>query len=232
MAFDIREIKSVIDYYGGLSKKPYFAVRMTSPRFLSSNYARDFEYLCTSANLPGLHFDTVPVRPLGYGTPELRPYDMVTNNIRCDLLVDSEGRAFNYFHQWMGNINNFGIDRRTTSNSTGLNYYEFAYPEEYESVLEVIAFNNDDYIDEQEITVVKYTLNQAFPVDIGDIEVSWNSENEINILPVTFAYNIWTSEYLPYNSSMRDNSSYFNQERNGIEAVTPSSVTGRATGPV
>lgn len=235
MAFDLRELKYVIDKRGGLSKKPYFAVRMLSPRFLSNSYARDFEYLCMSASLPGLHFDTVPIRPLGYGTPELRPYDTVTNNIRCDLLVDTEGRAFEFFHRWMGNINNFGIDRRSSSSSTGLNYYEFAYPEEYESVLEVIAFDNADYFEEDEVTVIKYTLNQAFPVDLGDIEVNWDSDNQINILPVTFAYNIWSAETLPFNASMRDNSSYFNQQRSNLEATTPterSSVTGRAVGPV
>jgi hypothetical protein len=202
MSFNISNIRAVIEKYGGVSRKPYFDVIVNPPSFLSTDYARDIQFLATSAQLPGVHLDTIPIRPLGYGTPELRPYDTITQNVTLDILVDVNGAAFDFFHKWIGNINNFAIDRGNSSAGTGLNYYEFAYPSEYEGNIVVKSYDNVEGSNGTSPgVIVQYKFNQAWPVTIGNIDVRWDSDNEINVLPVTFAYNIWTSDKLPYNQT-------------------------------
>lgn len=221
MAFSIREISSAINRAGGLSRKPHFSVSILPPRFLSYGTARRLEYLCSSASLPGVHLDSVAIRPQGYGTPENRPNDVVTNNVRMNIMMDNNGEVIDFFHRWIGNIVNFSNDRRSASNSTDLNFYEFAYPEEYEGNIELYVYNGTFGFFGGETLVTKFTLNQAYPIDIGDVDVSWDSDNEVNILPVTFAYNIWTSISLPYDNYMRDTSEYIYVPRSGLEGGVP-----------
>lgn len=199
MPFSISNIRSAIEKYGGLSKKPYFDVSVNPPSFLSDDYARDFQFFASAAELPGIHFDTVPIRPQGYGTPELRPYDAITTNITIDVIVDAKGSVYDFFHKWMGNISNFAIDRGNISSGTSLNYYEFAYPTDYEGTVIIKSYDNvEGGNGTSPGVIVQYTLNQAFPVTLGSVSVRWDGENELNILPVTFAYNIWSSDKLPY----------------------------------
>lgn len=222
MAFRISDIRAAIEKYGGLSRKPYFDVTVLPPSIISSDYARDIQFLAASTQLPGVHFDTASIRPDGYGTPELRPYDTVTENVTVNILVDSKGSVYDFFHKWMGNINNFAIDRTNSSSETGLKFYEFAWPVEYEGTVIIKSYDNVDGANgTSPAVIVQYTLHQAYPVNIGNIEVSWDADGEINVLPVTFAYNIWSSDKLPYNQTTTDESVPAASQRNNLPASTP-----------
>jgi len=214
MAFNITEIMSTIGYYDGLYKPSHFYVRITPPRFLiERQVVRDLEFLCEATNLPGLQLDTIAIRPLGYGTPESRPVDTIFSRVRCDFFVDNGSQVLEFFELWMRNIHNTDIDVRQTSTNTNLKYYEFAYPKEYEGIVEIYMFSGDGR------DIRKVTLNQAFPTDIGDISLAWEINDQISRVPVTFAYNSWTSD-LPGGEEAEEVAQQLNSTRNNLEAYT------------
>lgn len=221
MAFNINDIRSAVSKYEGIHRPSHFFVRITPPSFIgAAGYVRDIEYLCEATNLPGIHFDTTSIRPMGYGTSELRPYDTIVNPVRCEFFVDNKSEFFKFFHTWMGNINNFGTDIQKASNSTRLNYYEFAYPKEYEGIVDIYMFSGEG----EEVKVTK--LNQAFPIDIGDLGLAWEMNDAISRISVTFAYNIWSADTLPYDQQARQIGEKVQSLRNNLESYVPGDVNG------
>lgn len=216
MAFNINDIRSAISKYDGIHKPSHFYLRVTPPSFIGgADYVRDIEYLCDAVNLPGLHFDTVPVKPMGYGTSELRPYETIFSPVRCDFFVDNRSEFFSFFHTWMGNINNFGTDVQKSSDRTGLNYYEFAYPKEYEGTVDIYMFTGEG----EELQTTK--LHKAFPTDVSDLGLAWEVNDAISKISVTFAYNTWSAETLPYNSQARQVGGRVQALRNNLTSYVP-----------
>lgn len=214
MAFNITEMMATIGYYNGFHKPSHFFVRVTPPAFLAGRQInRDLEFLCEATNLPGLQLDTTFIRPMGYGTPEQRPTDTMYPQVKCDFFVDNGSQVLDYFYSWMGNIHNTNIDIRTSSTDTNLRYYEFAYPKEYEGVLEIYMFAGDG------ADVRKITLNQCFPVNVGDITLAWEINDQVSRVPVQFAYNSWSSE-LPGGPEVDDISQRLVATRNNLPGYT------------
>jgi hypothetical protein len=199
MSFSIQDMKTTLAKYNGFYKPSHFYVRVTPPGFLITDPVnRDLEFLCESTSLPGMHFDTAQVRPMGYGNPESRPTDYVPSEVRCDFFIDNKNAVMSYFHKWMGSILNFGRDVRRASSTTGLNYYEYAYPKEYEGQVQIYAFNGEG------AEVIVYTLDHAWPVNIGEVTVAWEINDQVSKLPVTWAYNLWHAETLPFTKAARE----------------------------
>lgn len=215
MAFNITELMSTIDFYDGIHKPSHFYVEIHPPQWLGDRQVvRDLKFLCEATNLPGIQLQTVSVRPLGYGTPESRPVDTTYSRVRCDFFVDNGSQMLEFFHLWIRNINNSDIDSRSTTNATRLKYYEFAYPKEYEGVVDIYMFTG------QGEDMRKVTLNQAFPVEVGDLSLAWEINDSISRIPVTFAYNTWSSE-LPSGPDAEEVAQEFDSTRNNLEAYAP-----------
>ena len=43
-------------------------------------------------------------------------------------------------------------------------------------------------------TVVSYTLYQAFPVSLQDVQVSWDASDTLVRIPLSFAYKYWQAD--------------------------------------
>lgn len=192
MAFKISELSATINKNNGLYRNAHFMVNIFSP-FTADT--RDLSFLCMSANLPGLHFDTISIRPMGMGNSEQRPHDSNYAPVRCDLLLDNKNYVLGILHNWMGNIQNFSNDVTKASDNTKLNYYQLAYPIEYEGTVEIITYAGDGS------DLIKYTLYGAYPGNIADLAVDWNAHDEVARLSVTFNYKSWGTSLLPFNTN-------------------------------
>jgi hypothetical protein len=212
MAFNINDIISNVNAKNGLHRSAHFNVYITPPPAIASHkYGRDSTFFCEEAVLPGMHIDTTQVRPLGYGVQEHRPNDYNTQHITLKFLLDNQGDVYDFFYKWMGNIMNFGIDIHKATPSS-LNYYESAYPKEYESVINIIAYDT-------KINIVHYVdLNQAFPINIGDVSVAWEMNDQISRVPVTFAYKTWSNKKLPFTADERPVGINYRSQRNSLPA--------------
>jgi hypothetical protein len=194
MAFNITEITSAINSASGLAKPNMFFVVITPPSSLGlSTYPRQAMFFCDSAQLPGLTFDTSPIKTAGYGGAEMRPTNAAFPAVNATFIVDARGRAIRFFQQWLALLNNWSRERVGVMQGTSLSYGEWNYPETYEGTVEIHAVNPDNNNSE----VVVYQLSRAFPVQVGDIAVAWELNDTIMKLPISFAYTSWNTGNVP-----------------------------------
>ena len=206
MAFSISQMLSAVNSVGGLSKASKFMVTIT--RSTNANIGRadrgpviiggaqNLTFLCDSAYLPGLGYQTDEIRMSGYGNVEKRPYATIFQDIPLTFYSDADGSVFKYFHAWMQSIFAFNDAANPNGTVKGLPMNSFQYPSEYYGVVEIIHMNEINTTKESDNTIVKYQLLEAYPISIGDIQVDWNMQDQILKIPVTFAYTNWNATTL------------------------------------
>lgn len=191
MAFDINELRSAMNSFGGFSKTSKFHVRIYPKNTSNSSYiARSLEFICDSATLPGLSWQTDELRMSGYGNIEKRPYSSIFQDVQTTFFCDSDGKVLEFFHKWMQSIYNFDSRAGRLRSTGGIKQNLFNYPDEYVGQVEITHF--DDLGDE----IVMYTLNDAYPLTVGDVQVAWEQNDQLTKIPITFTYTSWTSETL------------------------------------
>jgi len=193
MAFNITDITSAINRTGGVAKPNLFYVSITPPsNMLYASYSRQVPFFCNDTVLPGLVYNTVSIKLGGYGTHENRPTDVSFNEVTLTFMVDADGKVIDYFQKWMTLIHNFSIDTSGIQQGSKLAYGEFGYPEDYEAPGIQIYFFNP-----KRDTIIEYTLERAFPMQMGSIPVGWEMNDTIAHLPITFAYKSWNTDAIP-----------------------------------
>lgn len=206
MAFSINEMLSAVNSVGGLSKASKFMVTITRPTTANVGRAdrgpvivggaENLSFLCDSAVLPGLGYQTDEIRMSGYGNVEKRPYATIFQDIPLTFYSDADGSVFKYFHAWMQSVFAFNDAANPNGTVKGLPMNSFQYPSEYYGVVEIIHMNEINTTKQADNTIVKYQLLEAYPIAIGDIQVDWNMQDQILKIPVTFTYTNWTSTTL------------------------------------
>ena len=195
---------SAVNSVGGLSKASKFMVTITRSAGSSrddrappiAGGAQNLTFLCDSAYLPGLGYQTDEIRMAGYGNVEKRPYATIFQDVPLTFYSDADGSVFKYFHAWMQSVFAFNDAANPNGTVKGLPMNSFQYPSEYFGVVEIIHMNEINTTKQADNTIVKYQLLEAYPISIGDIQVDWNMQDQILKIPVTFAYTNWTSTTL------------------------------------
>ena len=252
MAFSINEMLSAVNSVGGLSKASKFMVTITRSAGSSrddrappvAGGAQNLTFLCDSAYLPGLGYQTDEIRMSGYGNVEKRPYATIFQDIPLTFYSDADGSVFKYFHAWMQSVFAFNDAANPNGTVKGLPLNSFQYPNEYYGIVEIIHMNeikiekdSDRKIADR--TIVKYQLLEAYPIAIGDIQVDWNMQDQILKVPVTFAYTNWTSTTLDQGvtdiisatraNTLTQRSNYIDRELNRmLELQNLESITRRS----
>lgn len=189
MPFSISEILSQINGQGGLLSPAHFLVRITPKSTLSglSESVRTIPFFCDTASLPGLSLQIQGISRYGYGIQEKRPIRTTFADWPSTFFCDGSGDIQRFFENWMLNITNFDMSN-LSGTKNGLRPFDYRYPDDYESTIEVIHYDPTGEI------VNTYVLHQAFPVSLGEVQVDWSMQDSIMKLPVTFAYTYWTSD--------------------------------------
>lgn len=234
---------ATINAVGGLTKASKFLVRITPPSSLRNNINEDFTFLCDSAQLPGISWQTDDIKMAGYGNVEKRPYATMFQDVPLTFFNDSDGKVLKFFHLWMQSIYNFNDKTNPNASARGLAPNSFQYPKSntdgsggYYGTVEIMHY--DDNSD----TIITYELDEAYPIAIGDVQVDWNQENNLLKIPVTFTYTYWSAETLDpgtvdYRSETRANALESTQTRidqdlqdirEAVSYTSPSNVQRRA----
>ena len=201
MTFNIRAFKSVLNSVNGLVKANKFQVLIVPKLQLGD--IRTITFLCDQATLPGVAWTTQDVRHTGYGNFAKRPTNATFSDVTLGFFVDSNSNVMEFFHRWMSNINNF--DRSNPGERNGLPLYQFNYPEEYEAVVEITTFDDENF----PVTTIK--LNDAFPVSVADQQLSWENQNSLLRMQVTLAYDSWSSNHFDETQANRSTDRSGNQ---------------------
>jgi hypothetical protein len=195
MAFDIREISAEIAA-AGLMRTNKFEMNFTPPIGLLSG--QNFSSLQgvdklmhlygEQANIPGVALDVAPIRRYGYGPMEKKPFAPIFNDAAFMFRSDAHGLVWKYMQSWMRLVLNYQ-NQQSLDAPTGIlsnqHPFELAYKSDYITTTWVDVFDDEGKVK------IRTVLRDAYPIFIGDVQLSWESKNEYMKIPVTFAFMDW-----------------------------------------
>lgn len=184
--FEVTKFMSNINRHHGLAMATHFNVNIPIVSGIPAENINTeaLSLMCKSAKLPGINLLTSEISHAGYGAVEKRPYRTGFNDAQFDFYLDSENHLSQYFDAWMKKIANFTPDGANESQRD-----TFDYPSTYWVDITVNQY------DETEKKTKSYTLIDAYPTNIGEVSLDWDTGNPI-LLPVNFTYTTWTTNKL------------------------------------
>jgi len=138
--------------------------------------AQVVSYSCQNCTLPGRRFSTGDARR---GTPIMQkiPYDVLYPEVNMMFQVTKGMKERALFDAWQDIIYN------PITNV-------FGYPDDY--MVDVYIIQLDATTNE----VRKYTLHEAFPVAVGEIQLAWDAFDQIETFTTSWVYKSWSAETL------------------------------------
>jgi len=202
--FNINEFKTTLANRGGLARTNLFAVEIPLPPIFQqagSNYAnmaKDLHFFCLATELPGMSLETTDIRRYGYGPTEKNPYNVKFADLDLVFMGDQIGGIYTYFQEWLKAICN-SDSRQGWNQATGIEYdgtppngsiqgnqfaYELNYKQTYCVDMNINLYDPTGTIQE----AYQLTIQQAFPILMNDIQLSWDDNNSFMKIPVKFAF--------------------------------------------
>lgn len=173
----ILEFKS--NFLGGGARANQFKVELTFPGFVSggNDAGRKAQFLCHAASLPGSHLGIAPVM---YRGREVKlPGERVFQNWTINVLNDTDFGIRNAFEKWSNTINN-------VKNNTGIT-----------NPLIVTSNMSVHQLDRNGVTLKSYTFADCWPVNVGEINLSFSENDRIEEFTVELAYAFWETTDVP-----------------------------------
>lgn len=160
---------------GGL-RLNQFRCEITFPNIVQLGQAagQKLQFLAKSAQAPASTVSNVAVnyrgRPVYFaGEREFEPWTI-------EVYTDTDMIVRNAFESWI-NL----IQRADSTNG-------IQQPALYQVDMSVVMTDRNDR------AVKKYTFKDAFPTNVGALQLDWDSNNQIGMFSVTFQYNYWTAD--------------------------------------
>lgn len=196
MAFNINEFKSQVNRFGGLGHSGLFEVIFINPPFVFGSNARprDLSFFCKSVAIPSMNVTTSTYEAVAQ-RPKQFAMGMSSDPINCVFMLDSNHQIISFLHGWMQNVINYSTAGGNMSEVDGKLPYELGYKDEYacriiirhysphgkgQSFLQGILGLNKNYYE--------VVLDNAFPVAVGDVDLSWENRDQYATCGVSFAY--------------------------------------------
>lgn len=161
----------------------FFKVQITAPSFLEKVSAENINaamLLCKTAAIPGMTVGVIEV-PFRGGRRIKIPGDRTFADWTATFISDSNHSIRRFFLEWHEQITAFDFDSATLRKGEHDAQYD------YSSTIVVQHLRQDGSI------ARTYTLFEAFPTDIGAIDLSFDSTDTISEFTVTFQYHHMTS---------------------------------------
>lgn len=180
MSFNIEEFKANLSK-GGLSKPYTFKAMVFGPASLSPDMSRDMQFRITSINNPGRSIQTLDRKISG---PILKfGVDSILPELTLSIILSDDLREKLYFEKWQDKI--VGNYRVTEPNQK---MFELGFYEDYVGTVEVLQYDDTGKL------TAKNTFIEAFPIQVGDIALSWEDNAQISRLNVTLHYKYFKDE--------------------------------------
>ena len=186
--FDIEEFKSTIGSRGVLPTNLFLVTITPFSREINTAMnretldARTLSFFCMKTSLPGIDLALQDNLPLGTGPVEYFPYKAIFTDIELQFIGDAKGQILSFFHNWMNTIVKFD-DRQANKL-----FYRVAYKDNYFCNINITVF------DHQSEKILEYSLLDAFPYRVNQIDMDWNNTNSMMNIGVNFHYKTWTSD--------------------------------------
>jgi len=203
---NLNTFRSNFNRYGGFARNSLFYVTIPTPQMMTGALsagqtasALDLSLLCESVSLPGVSLATSEIRRYGYGAVEKKPYAPIFTDQTFSFLGDNKGIVHGHFYSWLNGIvkSDLNANDRLNQGYNGLSAYEVEYKENYAVDITITCLDETD----QNIIICK--LNQAYPIFLGDVSLSWSDNDSIMKVPVTFTFLNWNLETININSALQ-----------------------------
>lgn len=160
----------VANFEQGGFRPNLFRVSITSPFMVD---AQKSSYLCKASALPPSNMGLADVSYMGRKIKVAGDKEFPSWN--TDFYEDLDMKNRSSFEGWLSKIS-------AHEANTG-----YVKPSDYYStvVLELLSHESGN-------TVRTYTLVNAFPTEVGEIALAYDSNDTIGEFPVTWEYNYWT----------------------------------------
>lgn len=170
MSLNIDDFKSKL--VGGGARSNLFRATVTYPGFAAGDIELT-SFMCKSAQLPASTIETIEVPFRGRqlkiaGDRTFEPWSIT-------IINDTDFAVRNAFERWMNGVNGH-------EENTGL-----TNPTDYKADMII------EQLDKTGVAVKRYDFKGAFPSSVGAIDVSYDTENEIEEFEVEIQYDYWTS---------------------------------------
>ncbi len=151
--------------------------------FMETGRSRQIMLRCQSANFPGVHLMTKDdIQRYGMGPIDHAVHGAMFGDISAMFIVDGKGLIQDFFHKWQRAAVNFDSSEGMEEETRGATPYEVSYKDDYVSTIMLTQ------LDERDKKVVKLTAQKVFPAHVGDLSFAWDANDQVQVLPVTFAY--------------------------------------------
>jgi hypothetical protein len=177
MAFNVANFRSSILNHGILRPNKFRVRVFNPPGLAASSMAAEMELWGEMAEIPMFQLGTGTMQRYGYGSIERRPVMPQYQEISLFFFADEAGEIWRFFKEWLRLIVN--------NDANAGEIYSLAYKNEYLADLEMTLFTATG---EESFTV---TLIDAFPLQLGKLDLKWSDNNQILRIPVVFTYTNW-----------------------------------------
>lgn len=198
MAFNITEFISEISQYG-VSKTNQYDVMITFPSAMDNlringvapiETARRLHLRAEDVRIPGISIMTSDNNIYGPGPFQKNAFNVAFTEIPIVFLADKSGDIYKFFYAWMNQIFDFAGPGGNTSADNAS--YGVAYKSNIVSTIIIRVFDSTGK--EQ----IKLTMFDAYPVSMNEIPMSWNQQNELMKVTMSFTFSHWKLDNINY----------------------------------
>jgi hypothetical protein len=213
--FSVQELKSKINSSKGVMRPNLFLAQVTNPICLAGDQAVS-NFLCSSATLPGKMITIQQHKRLGYGTEDRRVTGAIMPDVTLTFYVGNDGQPLTYFNEWLQNLfyTNGTKGASGMSASSGAPLFTVGYRNQYITPIEIIMY------DDTQTSYLKYTLHEAFPMQIGDVALAWSDNDSFSSVAINFTYRYYTLDTIPApDVNTAESGGILSSIRNGLGTV-------------
>lgn len=206
MAFKLQEFISSINT-DGVARTHSYEVIITPPTglgALATNAQRLLTLRCQEVDLPEIDFQVTQYYKKVIGPGERRVTGMSQYKIiPMQFIVDGDLKIREFFENWMQYIVNYGDSGNYSTLNSDQFPYEVAYKNEYVGTVTIKVYPTGLKTgDSSEQSNKVYTLYNAYPINMGNVQLRWSNFDQNMTLPIGFTYDkISVSNMLSYMNS-------------------------------
>lgn len=159
-----------------------FKAEIYLPSIITGYDTNKFKFRCEATELPGRTIATTDSQ--SYGPTTKYAYEVTYNDINLQIIASEDMAERKMFEQWMDKIvtpSNNGV-----GSSGGLIKYYESYAA---GTLKISQLKDDGK------AISTYTLNNAYPIQMSPMNLTWEESNSYQRFSVTMTYRYHTSEF-------------------------------------
>lgn len=166
----------------GFSKPSNYDVIVFGPAGVADlDMEKRMSMRCLATELPGRDLQTI--EHSHYGPNKKVASNSIYTDVTLTFILSRDHKEKEYFEKWFDLI--VGPHRVSGSNET---MYDLGFYDDYIGTVDITQY------DEKNVKKQSTTLEKAFPISIGTVNLSWDQGNQFITLPVRFTYRYYKSK--------------------------------------